>query len=638
MGRAVGLDAGEYEVKVVELDGSYRKPRLVQANVDRVSQLTTDAADPEHASSEAAALRHAVKEAGIQKQNVTLGFSSREALFRQLTVPFTGEERIRKVIKFEAEGEIHSASVDDMVIDFHVVEEVEGGTRVLVAGVPKAPLRATLGALDKAGLEPERVDLDTMALYRVADWSGALDQGDAEEAGSRVVLDIGARAVRILVVKHGHLLDMRAIPLGCDSIAEDIAHRYDVGLDAARDAVIHCLATGTDYEAEEPEQAAESESEEAESASASLPARTRTVPVIAVEDARDKFQQRLRRELMRFLVAAKGVGDIEAAFLTGAGSQLPGVQEVLVDVLGCQPQPLDVLSKVQHELSEEDATYFEPRIAVAIGLALGNLGGVKGFNFRQEELAFTRGFDRVKLPLAIASMLALFALLFHGLGLYKELETKERIVGVAVEREAKQSGRSRSRGASAATTVQFTGYLHHLVNQGRWPERHMKHDEYRQMLSNLARQPVDQRLQWYRNFLKGYLKKVQRDGQYIPELALDSGAAVMQQFASVITSVEKQLGRFYIAEVTLTLPAKKGRQLTFKVFFRGKEFREHNAVLEDAFQATKKDADSAFDGLAKTTVEAPVTGADPGGYYTYTVQIKDKVPVTRLDQNAGGGK
>ena len=47
MAKGVGLDAGEFEVKVVELDGSYRKPRLVKASVDRVSQLTSVASDPD---------------------------------------------------------------------------------------------------------------------------------------------------------------------------------------------------------------------------------------------------------------------------------------------------------------------------------------------------------------------------------------------------------------------------------------------------------------------------------------------------------------------------------------------------------------------------------------------------------------
>ena len=57
MAKCVGLDAGEFEVKVVELDGSYRKPRLTKASVDRVSKLSSSASDPDHAIAEASALR-----------------------------------------------------------------------------------------------------------------------------------------------------------------------------------------------------------------------------------------------------------------------------------------------------------------------------------------------------------------------------------------------------------------------------------------------------------------------------------------------------------------------------------------------------------------------------------------------------
>ena len=38
MAKAAGIDAGEYEVKVVELEGSYRKPRLARVFVEPVAQ------------------------------------------------------------------------------------------------------------------------------------------------------------------------------------------------------------------------------------------------------------------------------------------------------------------------------------------------------------------------------------------------------------------------------------------------------------------------------------------------------------------------------------------------------------------------------------------------------------------------
>ena len=41
-----------------------------------------------------------------------------------------------------------------------LIEEVEGGTRVLVAAVPKPPLRITLQALEKLGIDPEKYNVN----------------------------------------------------------------------------------------------------------------------------------------------------------------------------------------------------------------------------------------------------------------------------------------------------------------------------------------------------------------------------------------------------------------------------------------------------------------------------------------------
>ncbi len=646
MAKGVGLDAGEFEVKVVELDGSYRKPRLTKVSVDRVAQHSTMSSDPDHATSEATALQHAVKAGHFSTQNVCLGFPSREALFRQLHVPFTGEDRIRKVIKFEAEGEIHGQSVDDMVIDFHIVEELGDETRVLVAGVPKQPLRMTLTALEKVGIEPERVDLDMMGLYRVADWCGALtanspaqgaDDGDGElaveGARSRVVVDFGARAVRVLVVTNGHLLDMRAIPLGSDSMAEDISTRFDISIDEAREATVYSLSTGEDHvvSASEILDVDESNDDEEESEARNLPQETKIISFAAVDAARDRFVQRLRREFMRFLVAVKGVGTIEATFTTGAGSLMPGIHDLLADVFGCDPEPLSYVHLLSHKLSEEDADYMEPRIAVAVGLALGHMNGVKGFNFRQEDLSFTRGFDRIKLPLAIACMLALFYLFFYGVGLRKQLQAKERMFGYAVPKTAKASSTRRESGKRVTNYMQFTGYLTYLVNEGTWPERNMSHNEYRTMVNKLAEQPTFKRIVWYRNELNNYLKKVQTEGQFEPSLALDSSVAVLQQFAGVIASVEKSLGRFYIGEIGLKLPAaSRGRHLSFKVFFRGEQFRERNVLLKNAFLKIFEDKDSAFKDWVKAPKERPTVGDDLGAFVDYAIELRAEVPVKKL--------
>ena len=49
MAKAVGLDAGEFEVKAIELDGSYKRPRLSRIAIQSVSEGSARATDESHA-------------------------------------------------------------------------------------------------------------------------------------------------------------------------------------------------------------------------------------------------------------------------------------------------------------------------------------------------------------------------------------------------------------------------------------------------------------------------------------------------------------------------------------------------------------------------------------------------------------
>ena len=155
MAKAVGLDAGVFEVKVVELDGSIRKPRLTKVSIDRVAAGDLGG-DEGRARLEAESALHALKDAHVSRDNVNLGFPCREAVLRDIEIPFVGNDQIRKVIKFEVEGEIHSHNVDDMVVDFHILQQLEGSTRCLVAAVPKRQLSTLLDALGSVGIEARR--------------------------------------------------------------------------------------------------------------------------------------------------------------------------------------------------------------------------------------------------------------------------------------------------------------------------------------------------------------------------------------------------------------------------------------------------------------------------------------------------
>lgn len=628
MGRSIGVDVGDHSIKAVELDGSYRKTRLLRCRVERVAAegLATERV------LDAAGTIAAVLKEGRMGGELVLGLPCREAVLRTVNLPFSGRDAIRRVIKSEVENAIFSHSVDDMVVDFHELGKNENGARVLVAAVPKPALRGLLEALEEERVEPERVDLDTMALYRVADWAGAFDGGrsaagdgdggpeDAEEfaleeaaeakpaspaspasadlpdaAGEprlTAVLDLGARSTRVLLVQGRQLIDMRTLRFGEASVAEAVARRQQVPLETAREALAACLATGGDYEAEipaelpEPVGEAAPEVPAAAEGSAAVPSTRRfEVTLAEVRSEQTAFLQRLARELVRFLTAAGVEGRFEALWITGGASRMDGMREMLGEVFGVRPLELDVMGRLRHNLPDEEARELGPRIAVAVGLALANYGGPGSFNFRQEDLAYTRGFDRVKFPLAITCMVALFTAVVYGVKLKNELQNLEFRHGLTYVGPEADPNRP-----------QFFGHLNAVVTLAWWDEdRYFRTPDgardygSRELKKDLVGKPVHERIRFVRDRLRRVLNLKQEESGIYEDVVLESGLAVLERFFAVLKGAEEGTGRYLLTEFELGMRAtgrgdRSGRSLRFTVAFRGDEFRIRQAALRAALQ------------------------------------------------------
>lgn len=628
MAKSVGIDPGEFEVKVVELDGSYRKPRLTKFVVEAVAAGAARAVDETHAARQAEATLTALEEGGFAKDNLSMAFPCRESVLRALTIPFVGEDQIRKVIKFEAEGSIHSHNVDDMVVDFHVLQENKSETRVLIAAVPKPPLRTTLQSLERAGIEPVVVSLDTMALFQVAEWCGAFDseakplaepgepQLPAAAPPCRLVLDLGARSTRVLVVVNRTLVDMRALRIGSDAVAEEIASSHGIGLAEARDVVWTCLRTGADYAP--PEAEAEGEGAEANGADdEAAPAALVPVAHAQVRAAHERYLSRLRQELVRFLTSVPAANAIEAVWITGGASVLPGVEGTLESAVGVAPQRLELLARLSHRLDEQQVQKLDPKLAVALGLALQSLSGRRGFNFRQEDLAFTKGFDRIKFPLAVTCMLALFLVLVFAVRLRNELNDLKVQYGMTAE-DTDSTRRGRE-----IRKVMFHGYVGSLVNPPYgWfaTARYFDPRDYTKVMDKLVATDTFRRLPVLKEELKNNFAKLQQESGYYAELRIGSGLGAIVEISKLLKDLEPRLGRYLLTSLDVKLqPQDQARYLEFMVALRSDEtssFREKGDALLAAVRARCGTPASSFLEIHKDTGEKDVFQTESGeGYY-----------------------
>ena len=632
MVRSIGVDSGDRAVHVVELDGSYRKTRLVSARAAPIGA----ADDPVRPDVVAEAAREAIDQGA--KGAVTLGHPCREAVLRQIELPFKGADAIKKVVKSEMEGEVYSHSIEDAVVDFHEIGEgAVGGTRLLVASVPKLGLRNQLNSMSSLGIDPESVDLDTMALWRAADWAGAFesdgDSGDEEAAPIHAVIDLDARSVKVLLVEGSQLVDMRVLRLGDHVVCEQIARAYEIHSEQARAAVAEGLRTGSDVRVERAEASmlaapqdegdagAAAEAEQADDAGTSEELGGALVSFADVEAAHANYLTRLSRELTRFLAATGMAARVRSVWISGAACKAPGVADMLADVFGMQPRELDVLSHLAHDLDDAEAAELSPQLAVAVGLALSPLGGPEGFELRQEDLAQRGGFEAIKFPLAIACMVGLLAVFVLWYKKSVELRQLEYEIGHQHKPD----------------TDLFHGFLNQLMSQSSWlkDKRYFARKgrdgrtiyKYKDLLEEVSAAPVNERVGIIRRQLREVARQKQKETGVYEDVKIESGLSVLVRWVEILKSVEPQLGRYLVPSLELSMKPKS-RKLQFKVAFRGEDFRSRMSVLQAAIARDAAKPDSPFMQSDKPTPpeqlfsdrkESGVTGA----YFTFTIPIKD---------------
>jgi type IV pilus assembly protein PilM len=386
MAKAVGLDIGTRSVKIAELEGSSKRYRITRfASCD----LPTDAGGDEP-DALLERLTEFLRANRVGRDTVVTAIPAHGITIREITVPFKNEEQIRKVVKFEAETHLHATPIEDVVVEFVPVGETKDGTRLIIFAAPKPILRERLALLKRADIDPRAIDLDIVALFNAVSVAGLLD-----EDRNVVVADIGATATKLLFVQNGELRSVRSLRMGTDSITRQVGMDLDVPFVEAEER--QALPAGPDRDRLLVPAAEVEPADVPETAKSAVQLETDVVV-----DRRRGFLEKVARELNRSMGAAGGVSGIDAFYVTGGGCRSPEVVEELSERFGVRVETLDLLEHIPHGLVESDPGEVNATGAVAIGLALKQLGAEPlQVDFRQEEFAFARKFEIIKLALAV---------------------------------------------------------------------------------------------------------------------------------------------------------------------------------------------------------------------------------------------
>lgn len=417
MARATGIEITETEVRVAEIDGTDKKYKLLNASSVPIEPDELGERSPEQVG---AAAKAALRAAKAKREQLVLGLPAREAVIREIVIPFTEPEQIKKVIKFESESHLPSANIDDVVVGFYKISETGPRSRVLIFAVEKAALKRHLDALGKVGIEPTQVDLGATALYSLTRLLPDLACDDPDDTGVNVILDLGDYTTTVMVTQGPALRMIRSMRLGSETLTRTLSHDLGIAPEEARTVTQSLLTSDLPFTT-----AGEVESQEPSTALTATELKTDII-----RDKQTEFAKRIINEVRRTLSSVHVEGRVQGMWLTGPASSAPGLERELRDAFGVTIRPLEVLSGGDHRVDSSVGMYAGP----AIGLSLKALEhDPVGLEFRQEEFAYARKFDRVRNPLLFASALVLVLLAFLAIIELKRIDSVSKDVDFLAE-------------------------------------------------------------------------------------------------------------------------------------------------------------------------------------------------------------
>jgi len=147
----VGLQVKDGCIGAVQLYVGVKGPEIDKA-------VFREAVEPERLQEELKRLFH---EEGFKREMIVTSLPSSKAFIREITLPLSQPKKVEKIIKYQMEPYL-PCPVEEVLVDF-LQPGTDGG--ILTFGVEKKYLAEHLTLLAGAGIEPDAVTLDDIALF-----------------------------------------------------------------------------------------------------------------------------------------------------------------------------------------------------------------------------------------------------------------------------------------------------------------------------------------------------------------------------------------------------------------------------------------------------------------------------------------
>ena len=453
----LGLDIGSSTITGAVFSGNQKKFRLIDFFIEEIPPVHTGeySEDDEYIAPMAAdeLLAKIMSERNLKDADVVTEVDAKDCIMREISVPFTKDEQIRKTVFFEAENYFTGFDLENTVLDHIKTGESEGSSSLIVSALNHDTIEAHLQLLKSAALDPVTVDLDTCALFNAYKSSASYDQEK-----TTLVVDMGATSTKIVLVEGGELRKMRSCRLETGVAAA--ARLLLVAKEAEADEVsVETEELAVDGRLKELEDALDIFEDQATSPSGSMdeldPDSSAELPLdgdsAAEEDSSEppatdyqgmfpgqaeqeefsyeEYLARISLEIQRSLAGVSLGSSVERIVLTGGMSSREEALAFFTDEFETETIRLrfDDCFEMDPKVAGDPSVHLNGAAAIGLGMRRLREDSI-GVNYRKDSFRYEHKFERVRIPLMVGAFLVFLFFLqatFWSFQEYKE-EKKRR--------------------------------------------------------------------------------------------------------------------------------------------------------------------------------------------------------------------
>ncbi|MFQ5646360.1 MAG: pilus assembly protein PilM [bacterium] len=153
-----------------------------------------------------------------KQTKVIIGLPRREIFFRHITIPRVEAADIRQVLEFEIERHIPFPA-EEVYFDFHIQEQNEESTTLLIVVIRKEILLKMTMALNEAKIKYDAIDISSFSIYGLLHYFHNQVERQTERE-DMLTVEAWPKGIEFNLIENGKLLNSREIPNNLSPMAD----------------------------------------------------------------------------------------------------------------------------------------------------------------------------------------------------------------------------------------------------------------------------------------------------------------------------------------------------------------------------------------------------------------------------------